>query len=153
MRNSDRLSVISNQGDQKIRLLEVEGMRVRIEDKEVVGGVSLKIGKGEIVALMGPNGSGKSSLAKALMGSREYEAGGEVWWYGPDLSGLSKPSLVKDSQTVLQTAEGSVPSEERVRLSHSFLSASKNDLLKLEMHERARLGLFWPGRIRRQLKE
>ncbi len=142
MRNSDRLSVISNQGNQKIRLLEVEGMRVRIEDKEVVGGVSLKIGKGEIVALMGPNGSGKSSLAKALMGSREYEAGGEVWWYGPDLSGLSKPSLVKDSQTVLQTAEGSVPSEERVRLSHSFLSASKNDLLKLEMHERARLGLF-----------
>src|SRR5881409_3527208 len=49
-------------------LLEIRNLHVRAEDKEILRGVDLSIGKGQIHALMGPNGSGKSTLANAIMG-------------------------------------------------------------------------------------
>ncbi|MFQ5946331.1 MAG: Fe-S cluster assembly ATPase SufC [Anaerolineae bacterium] len=66
--------------------LEIRGLRVRVEDKEILQGVDLSVRKGEIHALMGPNGSGKSTLAYALMGHPKYEVtDGEVRFRGQDL--------------------------------------------------------------------
>ena len=48
--------------------LEIRNLHVRAGDKDILRGLDLTVGKGEIHALMGPNGSGKSTLANAVMG-------------------------------------------------------------------------------------
>jgi len=69
-------------------VLSVSGLTASVaeEDLGILKGVDLKIGPGEIHAIMGPNGSGKSTLAKVLMGHPGYEAtGGTVEYQGEDL--------------------------------------------------------------------
>jgi len=70
----------------KKALFEFKDIHVRVEGKEVVSGVSLKINAGETHAIMGPNGSGKSSLSNALMGHPAYEiTKGEIYLGGQNL--------------------------------------------------------------------
>jgi Fe-S cluster assembly ATP-binding protein len=68
-------------------LLEIRNLHVRAEDKEILKGVDLSVGKGEIHALMGPNGSGKSTLANAIMGHPSLEVTeGEILFKGEDVT-------------------------------------------------------------------
>jgi Fe-S cluster assembly ATP-binding protein len=68
-------------------LLEIRNLHVRAEDKEILKGVDLTVGKGEIHALMGPNGSGKSTLANAVMGHPNLEVTeGEILFNGQDVT-------------------------------------------------------------------
>jgi Fe-S cluster assembly ATP-binding protein len=63
--------------------LVVEDLRVAIDGKEILKGLSLEVDKGEIHALMGPNGSGKSTFANTLMGHPKYEVtGGDIRFKG-----------------------------------------------------------------------
>jgi Fe-S cluster assembly ATP-binding protein len=71
-------------------LLQVKDLRVRVEDKDILKGLDLKVNAGEIHAIMGPNGSGKSTLARALSGHPAYEVtGGSVEYKGKDLLAMS----------------------------------------------------------------
>ena len=69
--------------------LVIKNLRVNVEGQEILKGVNLEVGKGEVHAIMGPNGSGKSTLANTLMGHPAYEVTeGEVWFKGQNIVGL-----------------------------------------------------------------
>ena len=67
-------------------MLEVKNLNARIGDKEILKGINLTIGDGEVHAIMGPNGSGKSTLSAVLVGNPLYEVTeGEAWYNGKNL--------------------------------------------------------------------
>ena len=67
-------------------MLDIKDLHAGFEGTEIIKGISLKINKGEIHAIMGPNGSGKSTLAKVLVGHPDYEVtAGQVTFNGKDL--------------------------------------------------------------------
>jgi Fe-S cluster assembly ATP-binding protein len=59
-------------------MIEIKNLKASVEDKEILKGLNLSIGKGEVHAIMGPNGSGKSTLSYALSGKEGYHLEGEV---------------------------------------------------------------------------
>ncbi|MBO0748737.1 MAG: Fe-S cluster assembly ATPase SufC, partial [Acidimicrobiaceae bacterium] len=68
-------------------LFEVDDLHVAVEGREILRGVNLTVGTGEIHALMGPNGSGKSTLAGALLGNPAHQVtGGRIRFKGEDIT-------------------------------------------------------------------
>jgi len=71
-------------------MLRIENLRVQVDGKQILNGVDLAVGAGEVHAVMGPNGSGKSTLAYVLAGRPGYEVvEGSVTFEGTDLLQLS----------------------------------------------------------------
>lgn len=107
-------------------MLSVRDLRVAVEGKEILHGVSLAVRPGEIVALMGPNGSGKSTLAYAIAGHPRYTVTGGTATFRPARHPEQREGSRRDSSSPLapQNDNGAV------------------DLLSLKPDERARLGIF-----------
>ena len=70
--------------------LEIEKLHVSVNGTEILKGIDLSIGLGEIHAIMGHNGSGKSTLANLIAGKPEYEVtDGTILYEGKDITNLS----------------------------------------------------------------
>lgn len=77
-------------------MLEIKNLHIEVDNKEVLKGVSLKIKKDEIIAIMGPNGSGKTSLSYAIMGHPNYKiTKGEILFNGKKINELDPSERAK----------------------------------------------------------
>jgi Fe-S cluster assembly ATP-binding protein len=78
-------------------ILEIKDLNAGVEGKQILKGINLTIGPGEVHAIMGPNGSGKSTLAAILAGREGYEVtGGQVLYSGKDLLDLDPEERARE---------------------------------------------------------
>ena len=71
------------------KLLEIKDLHAGVEGKEILKGLNLTVGKGEVHVILGPNGSGKSTLMNIIMGHPKYEVtAGTLSFEGEDLKDL-----------------------------------------------------------------
>ncbi len=78
-------------------MLEIKDLRVAVEGKEILKGLSLTIKAGEVHAIMGPNGSGKSTLSYVISGRDGYEVtGGSISFDGKDLLELDPEERARE---------------------------------------------------------
>jgi Fe-S cluster assembly ATP-binding protein len=81
----------------KAPMLEIKGLHARAGDADILKGLDLVVGVGEVHAIMGPNGSGKSTLANVLAGRPSVEVtAGSVLYQGRDLLELAPEDRAKE---------------------------------------------------------
>jgi Fe-S cluster assembly ATP-binding protein len=69
-------------------MLSIQNLKAKIDNKEILKGLNLKINAGEVHTIMGPNGSGKSTLSNILSGKKGYEIEGVVDFNNENLLNL-----------------------------------------------------------------
>jgi branched-chain amino acid transport system ATP-binding protein len=92
----------------KESILDVDGLAVSYGAIKALRGISIQIGKGEVVALIGGNGAGKSSTLRAVSGMLK-PAGGRIRFHGKDVTGLKSHQLVPKGMAHAPEGRGIFP--------------------------------------------
>jgi len=127
-------------------VFRIEGLRVAVEDTEILKGVDLTVMPGEVHALMGPNGSGKSTLANTLLAHPDYQVtAGKLLFKGQDITDWSTDVRGKSGMFLAFQYPEEIPGVSVVQFLRQALSARKGvDLSILEL----RLAIMeWMGRL------
>jgi Fe-S cluster assembly ATP-binding protein len=110
----------------KPNMLQIEDLRVTVEGKEILNGLSLSVARGEVHAIMGPNGSGKSTLANVLAGRPGYEiVSGRVSYEGRDLLALAPEERARAGLFLGFQYPVEIPGVNNVYLLKAALNASR----------------------------
>jgi len=118
-----------------IPLFEVRDLHVAVQGQEILRGVNLCVGEGELHALMGPNGSGKSTLANTLLGAPDYEVtAGQILLRGEDVTGWAPDVRGKAGMFLAFQYPEEIPGVPVVQFLRQALSARRGmDLSVLEL--------------------
>src|SRR6187402_1701503 len=107
-------------------LLEVKNLQVRVEEREILHGLSLTVNAGEVHAIMGPNGSGKSTLSHVIAGKPGYEVtGGEILFRGEDLLEMSPDERAAKGVFLAFQYPVEIPGVTTMNFLHTALNAQR----------------------------
>ena len=133
-------------------MLEIRNLHASVEGKEILRGVNLTIGDGEVHVLMGPNGSGKSTLSHVLVGNPKYEVTeGSITFNGKDLLSLSPEDRAHEGIFMSFQAPIEIPGVSMTNFMRAALNAKRKyfgqepigagEFLKLLKEKRQLVGL------------
>jgi Fe-S cluster assembly ATP-binding protein len=113
-------------------MLSIKNLHVKIDDKEILRGIDLKVKPGEVHAIMGPNGSGKSTLASVLAGNEMFEVSeGEVLFNGHDILDMAPEDRAREGLFLSFQYPVEIPGVSMV----NFLRTSLNEIRKYRAQE------------------
>ena len=122
------------------KLLEIEGLHVEVEGREILKGLDLTLDKGEIHALMGPNGSGKSTLAYVLAGRPGYDVtAGKIFYKGENILELAPDERAKQGIFLAFQYPTEVPGVSVVNFLRTAYNATHDDAQMAAMQFRLHL--------------
>lgn len=114
-------------------LLSIKNLSVTIDEKEILKGLNLNIGHGEIHIIMGPNGAGKSTLAYTLIGHPKYEVTeGDIELDGESINDLSVDKRAKAGMFLSFQYPEEIPGvtvEEFLRTAKTSISGEKQGIV------------------------
>jgi Fe-S cluster assembly ATP-binding protein len=107
-------------------MLEIINLHAKVGNNEILQGLNLKVGAGEVHAIMGPNGSGKSTLAHVLAGRPGYTVtAGEVRYKGKDLLALSPEERAREGVFLAFQYPVEIPGVSNVYFLKAALNATR----------------------------
>ena len=113
-------------------MLDINNLHAGIDGKEILKGLTLHVGTGEVHAIMGPNGSGKSTLANVLAGRPKYvPTAGTVTFEGKDLLALPAEERAREGVFLAMQYPVEIPGVNNIY----FLKAALNSVRKHQGQE------------------
>ncbi|MGR9106509.1 MAG: Fe-S cluster assembly ATPase SufC [Gammaproteobacteria bacterium] len=105
-------------------MLSIENLHVRVDDKEILKGISLNVRDGEVHAIMGPNGSGKSTLSHVLAGREGYTVtSGKVTYNDVDLLAMPPEERAREGVFLAFQYPVEIPGVSNIYLLKAALNA------------------------------
>jgi len=107
-------------------MLKISDLKVTVDGKAILNGLSLDVGPGEVHAIMGPNGSGKSTLANVIAGRDGYEVtNGSVTFMGNDLLSMAPEDRAREGVFMAFQYPVEIPGVANIALLKEGLNAAR----------------------------